>query len=262
MADYESVLLLASLTFGSAIWGRLVWKLISVHSRVARGSGVGFVAAALLPSIVLIALALRYLAASDVRSSGQYILMYLCLGLFVTGLNLVALRVFGFRPADISERGNGAAGIMLVGATLASALAYSGANIGDGPGVQVVIFCAALSHAALYALVVLHAALARSSYRILVDRDRGAALRFSCLAIACGIVLGRAVAGNWIGIGATLADFASLAWIAAVLVVADAIVARATLSREPGGSMPADLAIGVGHLAVAIGFVASKGMPA
>ena len=97
--------------------------------------------------------------------------------------------------------------------------------------------------------------------RILVDRDRGTAFRFGCLLIACGIMLGRAVAGTWVDAGATLADFARLGWPAALLVASDIAVARMTLAREPNGNLFVDRCIGLLHLLLACMYVLTLEVP-
>jgi hypothetical protein len=75
------------------------------------------------------------------------------------------------------------------------------------------------------------------------------------------LVLGRAVAGTWVDAGSTLADFFRLGWPAAVLVLVDIMVARATLTREPNGNLFVDRAIGLLHIALACIYVLMLEVP-
>jgi hypothetical protein len=129
-------------------------------------------------------------AAGDVKSDPKYVLFYLVMGYAFAAVNTIALRLYGWKVPDMFERRNKAAHALFYTATLASVCAYAGANIGDGPGFYVVIYCAALAHIGLYTLVVAHAALNRTVYRILVDRDRGVAFRAGCMFVAIGAILG------------------------------------------------------------------------
>jgi hypothetical protein len=110
-------------------------------------------------------------AASDVKPDAKYVVLYLVMGYAFAAVNTIALRLYGWKVPDMFERRNRAAHTLFYTATLASVCAYAGANIGDGPGFYVVIYCAALAHLGLYTLVVVHA----SSIAIAVSRFARAA---------------------------------------------------------------------------------------
>lgn len=261
MSDLETAALLVSLGIAVVGWAHLLRRASALNPQVRRGGtgGLGCIALVLVFAINLIVL--RFLAAGDVRGDARYILLYLLMSLAATTLTMVALRLFGLRTADIAERGNRAAATLLFCALVAGGFAFAGANIGDGPGFQVVLFSAALSYGAIFVLALAHTAASRTMYRILVDRDRGTAFRFGCLLIACGIVLGRAVAGTWVDEGTTIADFFRIGWPAAALVVADIVLARASLARAPNGSLVIDRVVGVAHIAMACAYVLSLEVP-
>ena len=253
----------AFVCFGLAVlgWGHLFFRGIWVKPEVRRGSMGGLGCISLIGVCAINVIVLRFLAASDVRNDARYIVMYLLMSLAAATFTMVALRIFGLRTADIAERGNRAAPILVFCSLIAGAFAFAGANIGDGPGFHVVIASAMLSYGAIFVLAFIHTGAARTMYRILVDRDRGTAFRFGCLLIACGLVLGRAVAGTLVDAGSTLADFFRLGWPAAVLVLVDIMVARATLTREPNGNLLVDRAIGLLHIALACVYVLMLEVP-
>jgi len=261
LAPEETFALLVAMAAALFAWGRLWYRIMAVDPLVAR-AGAGRTLVASIAAVAAIDLVvLTTLAASDVRSSPLYVAFYLALGLGVAALNLAAFRFVGLRQSDLIERGNPAARTLFLTGTVASALAYAGGNVGDGPGFWVVLVSAALAHAALYALVVLHAAIARTPYRILVDRDRGIAFRFGCLLIAGGLILGRGVAGDWTGIGRLVGDLADVAWVAPVLFMSDAVIGRAFLAREPEGNLLVDRVSGIASLVIAILWVLWLGAP-
>jgi hypothetical protein len=204
---------------------------------------------------------LRTIAASDVRDDPRYLGFYLILGLGVSGIALLALGLFGIRPSDVSQRHNRAAAIFVALALAASAFAYAGANIGEGPGFHVVLFCTLLSIGTLFAILALHAAIAHTPYRILVDRDVGTGFRAGCMLVACGICLGRAAGGTWVSVDAALADFIHYGWPAVVLCAADMVQARATRALEPSRSLPIHIVAGVAEIALAVAYVGVVGIP-
>lgn len=261
MSEPELLTLLICIALAAFGWGHLLLRGFSLKPQVRRGSTAGVGCLAFIGVFAINAVVLRSLAASDVRDDGQYVLFYLVMSLAASVFTMVALRMFGLRTADIAERGNRAVPILVFCSLIAGGFAFAGANIGDGPGFHVVIFSAMLSYGAIFALACIHTAAARTMYRILVDRDRGTAFRFGCLLIACGIVLGRAVAGTWTDAGTTLADFFRIGWPAAGLVACDIVVARATLTREPNGSLFVDRAVGLLHIVLACGYVLTLEVP-
>lgn len=261
MSDLEQLALSLSIFLAGAGWGHLLLRGLRLKSEVRRGHTGGIGCIAFIGVFVINILVLRFLAASDVRDDGKYIFLYLMMSLAAGAITMLALRIFGLRTADITERGNRAAPTLVFCSLIAGGFAFAGANIGDGPGFHVVIFCAMLSYGAIFGLALVHTAASRTMYRILVDRDRGTAFRFGCLLIACGIVLGRAVAGTWTDAGTTLADLFRFGWPAAVLVACDIVVARATHTREPNGNLFVDRAVGLLHIALACIYVLMLEVP-
>lgn len=263
MGMYEPEILatIVSAIIAMVGWAQLLLRGAALNNHVRRGNSAGAGCMGLIAVFAINLTVLRTLAAGDVRGDALYIAMYLLMSLAAAVLVLVALRMFGLRSADISERGNGAAKTLLLCSLIAGGFAFAGANIGDGPGFHVVLFSAALPYGAIFVLALLHTAAARTMYRILVDRDRGTAFRFGCLLIGCSIVLGRAVAGSWVDAGATMADFLRIGWPAAALVIGDVVVARATLAPEPNGNLFIDRCIGALHIAIAVVYVLALEVP-
>jgi len=169
-------------------------------------------------------LVLRVFAAADVRSSPVYLAFYMVMGAGWIGLTSLLFGWFGISCRDdLLERRNPAAGMLLTGALLGVALAFAGANIGNGPGWWVVLFCAALSTAAWLGSWAVLEGLTHAGESVTVDRDLPAALRLAAYLEASGLLLGRAVAGDWVSVEATLVDFARQGGIGAALLLAGAL---------------------------------------
>ena len=93
-----------------------------------------------------------------------------------------------------------------------------------------------------------------------LDRDGPSGIRLAGLFAAWGMILGRAVAGDWESTRRTWTDFAAHAWpVLAFLIVAASVerMLRPTLER-PRVPWPAGVGPAVGYLAAAVE-VAAKG---
>ncbi len=169
----------------------------------------------LVPVVCLIALyfVLQFYASSDVRTSIAYIVFYLLLGLAWLRIGLWLFPFVGLSVRDdMIERHNQAAAFSVFGALIGITLCYAGGNIGEGPSWLVVVLAAGLATATLFLLWMLLNAIVDISGHVTIDRDPAAGLRLAGFLIGAGIILGRAVAGNWVSLEATLNDFVQLAW--------------------------------------------------
>jgi uncharacterized membrane protein YjfL (UPF0719 family) len=183
----------------------------------------------LSPPVCLVALfaVLRSFSAHDVHESAPYLLMYMAIGAAALAIFSGLLSTIGVHPHDdVVQRRNLAAGYASAGAMLGATLCFAGANIGDGPGWWVVLFCALLSLGAFLALLVGLEKLTGWIEVVSVDRRASTGLRLCGFAIGVGLILGRSVAGDWQSAGATVGDFASTAWPALALSFLELVLAR------------------------------------
>jgi uncharacterized membrane protein YjfL (UPF0719 family) len=228
----------AVLMFGwaLAIVGWTLWYRPFLGSRRLRrwSAADGLLAAAPLACIALILWVLVSLAASDVRTAPEYVLLYLGLGMawVVISQWLTLWMGIGARD-DAVERGNPSAACAVVGALIGLTFCYAGANIGEGPGWWVVVFCAALTTTTFFALWFLVEAISGVSQAVTIDRNLASGLRLGGLLVAVGLILGRSVAGNWVSPDATLLDLAARGW--PVALVAGAEITISSLSRAVSG---------------------------
>lgn len=219
MSQDEILVLCGCLFTGVVSWSLWYWQAMSVarmvRNRVARR---WLILAPPLCALLLYGV-LRTWAAEDVRHDLRYLFFYLAMGAAWVGLAKSGLPLLGLSVRDdVLERGNRAAAMAIGGSLIGLTLCFAGGNIGDGPGWWVVVFAAAIATGTCFLLWGGLDRLTGLAEKITVDRDVAAGLRAAGLFVGLGLILGRAVAGNWVSAGSTLADFARQAWPALVLV--------------------------------------------
>jgi hypothetical protein len=173
-------------------------------------------------------------AAQEVRGSVAYI------GLFVAvwATALAAVNVLGKAISvsaleDAVERRNPAALWAVCGAWVGATLCVCGANMGEGPTIYTTLGPLVMSVGALGGAWLLLAILTRNTASITVDRDRASGVRLAGLLVAWGLILGRAVLGDWVSTEATLRDFVLFGWpVLVLLAVAVAVEPMVQPSRR------------------------------
>jgi len=204
MSEDEVFVTVVAFVVGPVLWPIRLARWLQLRRSA---NAVRTVAAALTICAAILLGVLTKLAASDVVDAPVYIFMY-----FVLGLAWIRASESGFALAGLSisddavERGNGAALTAAVGALIGVTLCYAGANIGNGPGWWVVVFSAALATAALFACWIVLGSLTGVNDAVTIDRDPAAGIRLGAFLVACGLVLGRAVAGDWESAARTVRD--------------------------------------------------------
>lgn len=223
----EAVALVTGSLIGFAAWTSWYYSLLSVGRAVRRrGNRAPLLWAPLICALLLYAVLARW-SADDVRTDSAYLRFYLVIGAAWLGVFRGPLPLLGLSVRDdVLERGNDAAAWAISGALVGGMCCFAGGNVGNGPGWWVVLFSAGLSTAALLFLWwVLHAA-STVADKVTIDRDVAAGLRSAGFLVGTGMILGRAVAGDWVSAGATTVDFARMAWPAAILTAACITIER------------------------------------
>ncbi|HEY2293361.1 MAG TPA: hypothetical protein VGM86_21885 [Thermoanaerobaculia bacterium] len=259
MSGDEGLVLVASLMLGALSWFH--WYR-DARTATWRRSGIRERWLLILPPLLaafLVFQVLRGLAASDVRDDPLYLFFYEALGVAWIGAGMRVLELFGLGARDdVVERGNRAAAMAIAGAIVGIALCFAGGNLGEGPGWWAVVFCALLSTGTLLLFWTLLDRLTGVADAVTIDRDPAAGVRVAGFFLALGLILGRAVAGDWLDGGAALLDFALKGWPAAVLL-ALAVALERRLRPSPAapdrpalthGAVPALLYLGLSAAAV------------
>jgi uncharacterized membrane protein YjfL (UPF0719 family) len=261
MSGDEGVALLISLVFAYLGWKPWAANLLLLNylSRRAATQLLAWLSPLLAGGVIFFVL-IRW-SSHDVRDSPLYISFYMALWLGCSGLWIFLSPYFGLNLRDDAlERGNLAAALAVVGGLLGMTLIFAGANIGEGPGCWVVLFCAALGAVAMTVLWIITDACAGICDAIAIDRDVASGLRAAAFFIATGLIFGRALAGDWQSVQQTLTDFGDHGWPALVILgmlialqfAAKPSPAQPTPNRVFFGFFPAVAFLGAAALGVMI----------
>lgn len=251
---------------GPMLWVVWLWRMANVVTFPGRPGGVAAVGSAVLGCSLLIFIILKTGASSDVVDAPEYLFMYLMVGLAWMKIAEALFRYVGLNARDdVFERGNRAAVLALIGAMIGVTLCYGGGNVGDGPGWWVVLFSAGLATAGLMMSWAVLGQLSPVNDGVAIDRDSAAGIRLGAWLIACGLILGRGVAGDWVSVSSTLFDLATALPALVVILLLGVFVERLTkpTGQRPSGPLfmfgvlPASL-----YLFVGVAAVCWKGWPA
>ncbi|MBX3270155.1 MAG: hypothetical protein KF729_07830 [Sandaracinaceae bacterium] len=204
---------------------------------------------------------LTTVSASDVRSDDFYIAYFALMGwAWLGGVIFLKDRLGLSMRDDVLERRNTAALVAFGGVLVGHALAFTGGNIGEGPGWWCVVAASGLASLSLFGVWLLMHGIARVPDLLTVERDLGAGVRTAGLFVACGAVFGRAAAGDWLSLGDTIVSFVAVAWPALGIVAVAGIVERALApSRSMPGRLPLSLLAAGSYLTAGAAMVARVG---
>jgi hypothetical protein len=169
-------------------------------------------------SVLLIASGLWRWGAVEVRGHFDQVFLLTLLGLGWLSVSAHLFPWLGLCIADdVLERRNPAALIALCGAVLAIALVYIGGSLGEGLSYWNNIFSAGLGTLGFFLIWFLLELFGRVSASVAEERDLASGLRLCGFLPAIGLMIGRAVAGDWHSESATVHDFLQDGWPAAAL---------------------------------------------
>ena len=246
------------------LWSRFYQALFQVHS--FRPNKTHRTLLAILPGacVLFIAVVIWRRGSTDVRSSAGRIVLYTIAGAawLRLGLYLLSLLGIGARE-DVLERQNPAAAWAAYGALTSTALCYAGANIGSGPGTEVVIFCAVLSTAFLFGFWFCLERIFRLADKVTIEREESIGIRVGGWMLSLGLIFGAAVAGDWESLEGTVWDFFGFAWVAILfLLAAVAIESVFKLPQKQEKSRRGtSIAIAAAYILAAVVYVVWRGLP-
>ena len=178
-------------------------------------------------SLVLITYALQHWGAAEIRAEGGEIIFPELAGVLwlVFAVNVFSWLGLSFRY-DVLDGRNVAALVAICGALLAAAILYCGSSVGEGPSYLDNFFCLGLGAASLLVLWVLMEVIGGTSRSITENRDVASGIRLCGFLIAGGLVLGRALAGDWHSASATVQDLLHDGWPALFICAVAVFIER------------------------------------
>jgi hypothetical protein len=195
-----------------------------------------------------------------VRDNSWYIILFLVVAWLSLAIATAASAILGLSPLDDAVRRPNAGAVWgTAGLWLGTALCVAGANVGRGDTIGTTLGPLAMAVGTFLALWGLLSAATDNLSAVTSGRDLGAGIRLFGLSLAWGLILGRAVAGDWESIGRTLADFGHDGWpVLALLAIAILVERIRTPAGKPIGT--AVLVAGT-YVAAAAGWVMWLGRP-
>jgi hypothetical protein len=181
-------------------------------------------------------------------------------GLVWVTLSIRALAWLGFSIAlDVIDQHNWPA---ISSATLALAFIFAGGNVGEGPSYWNNVFSVLAGTTAFFVLLLSFELGTRISISVTEERDLASGIRFGALVLALGLILARAVAGNWNSESATLRDLLRDGWPAGAICLGSTILElfyRAGRSRPFPSALACGVVPGLVCLTCAIGWLIHLG---
>jgi hypothetical protein len=257
--DWEPFAGLISVVVAMTTWASWYGDIFRVNRLTAPRSYRLILGLTPVVCLVLLLLCLERSAAKAVRESVFYTGIYMAMGAAVLGVSGHLFSFLGVSARnDVLERCNGAALIAIAGGLTGVILCFAGGNIGEGPGVEVVIVSAGAALCTWFALWYLLELLSGRvvAERTTVERDTGSGVRLAGLLVVNGVILGAAAAGDWAR-DRFLRDFVVSAWPALVLTIATALIERIVKSRSSTGL---SVLIVIGYLVAAVLWVRHRGI--
>jgi uncharacterized membrane protein YjfL (UPF0719 family) len=171
----------------------------------------------------------------EVRGTAYYVIGYELLAAIWLAGAWRLFPFFGISPRDdVVERRNAGASYAVNGALMGVAACFAGANVGNGPGPEAVVFCAAMGSLTFFLVwFVIDLAGSRWSDQVTIGRDHGSGLRLGCLLVATGLTFGSAETGDWASANGAVRDFLTRSW-PIVPVLCLALFTERSLRRSSG----------------------------
>jgi hypothetical protein len=256
----EALVALFSGWVGLTYWG--FWVAAAAQtSRLAR------------PGLRLAVLAFTFLAANGtvlatlliaadpvVRDNPWYIILFMAVAWLSSAVVTAAAAVLGLSALDDAiRRPNPAAVWGIAGLWLGTALCVAGANVGRGDTIGTTLGPLAMAVGTFLALWGILSAATDNLTAVTSGRERGAGIRLFGASIAWGLILGRAVAGDWESTARTLEDFGHDGWPVLALLAIAILVER--MPRPTGGSISTAILVAGSYVAAAAGWVIWLGRP-
>ena len=215
MSEDETAVLLASTLLAGTFGIRWYARLLQRELTPSQGVLAMRLCLGVLPFVLLLAFGARLKlgAAREVREHGEYLLLFLALGAsWLVGLSWATSWLGIHLCDDAIERNNLAAALAAGGALSGGMLVYGGTNLGEGDTIWTTIGPALLATVAIFGLWGAHQMLSGATDAITLDRDLASGVRFAGMALGTGLIVGRAVAGDYVSARDTVRDLLVQGW--------------------------------------------------
>jgi hypothetical protein len=198
LSGFEIIIGLASV-FG-VLWFASTWyrDLVTVNRFAPNTTVRVFLAFFPVACVLGMLLFLMKLSASDVRGDTFWTSFYVLVSGAWLGLSTRVLTLLGLSIRDdVLERTNAAALCACTAGVVAFLLCFAGGNVGDGPGVEVVLLSGGVASVVVALIWLLLDRLTGIVDRITIERETAAGIRGASVLLALGLINGMAASGDW-----------------------------------------------------------------
>jgi uncharacterized membrane protein YjfL (UPF0719 family) len=180
-----------------------------------------------LVSVLIIISILSAFAAAEVRQNLKYLLLFVLLGLAWCFALVLMMPLFGLNyRADALHGGNLSVATVATGLMVGTAFLFAGSNIGEGETVWSTVIPAIVATAVFLLSWAIIEIIAKPFEAITLERDQTSAVRLAGAHVANGIILGRAMAGDYVTAADTARDFVATSWPVLAIVSATIVLQR------------------------------------
>jgi hypothetical protein len=256
--DGDEVLLLivcgVVAVFGVPLW----WRWLAAVPTLGRGPAVKLpIVGTLLLSLGFMLVVTWFWSAKEIRHGQAYSWLVMAMGGACLTVCSGMFQCFGVSASeDACERRNSAAVAVVCGALLGETLIYCGSVTGEGPSFWNNVFSVTLGTATWFAFWLALEAASHVTRAVTEDRDTASGVRFGAYLLAQGLILGRALAGDWHSSAATTRDLLRDGWPAAALLIL-AIIAERMLKPTPENPFPSWVTRGLPGAAIYLALAAA-----
>jgi len=260
----ELLVALVSGVIAAIYWWTWIGVALRTTLLVRPGTRIIALLTSLFASAAIVLATLLTLADPVVREDVGYIILFMAIAALTLTVTTAMAALLGASAInDAIRQPNPVAACVVAGIWLGTAICVSGSNVGRGDTIGTTLGPLVMAVATLLVLWGAFGITTRATYLAIAGRDWGTGLRLFALPIAWGLILGRAVAGDWESTPRTLYDFVVDGWPAGALFGAALLVE--TFLRpsrgQPKSPIGTSLLIAIVYLTVAAGWVWWLGRP-
>jgi len=199
-----------------------------------------------------------------VRDDLGYLFLFLAVEAATLAGVTAASALIGLSALDDAVRHPNPAAVWgLSGLWVGTSIAVAGANLGRGDTIGTTLGPMVIATLLLLILLAVFAMTTGELSSVRLDRDAPSGGRLAGLLVACGLILGRAAAGDWESVKRTWEDFAAQGW-PTVALLAVAIPLELVLRPSPRRPVPSRAAgtiPAIAYLAAAAAWLVYLGRP-
>jgi uncharacterized membrane protein YjfL (UPF0719 family) len=264
MSGDELLVAMVTEVFGIIYWIWWFGAAFQTNRLVRPGARRAALALSFIASLGVVLAALLTFADPQVSESSAYIFLFLGVELSALATVTAFGTAVGLSPLDDAiRRPNPAAAWATGGLWLGTSITVAGANVGRGDTIGTTLGPLVLAIITILVLWTVFSIATGGMRSVTLDRDEPSGIRLAALFGAWGIILGRAVSGDWESTEGMWDDFVNQGRPVVLLLAVATVIERLLrpIVRRPSPPRWAGWLPAIGYLAVAVVWPTWLGRP-